>query len=194
MKSKPDFSIKPTIQGHKIVLRPFQSEDIQPMLNILSDYEVRKLTGSICTDQEAYTPASPEEIRKTTQWYHTRNNQSDRLDLAIVEKTSNKIVGEVVFNEYDNNANKINFRILIGPDGRNKGLGSEATALYIKYGFDILKLHKITLEVFSFNPRGEHVYLKNGFVQEGILREDFKYENEYIDSKIYSILSSEYYN
>lgn len=192
MESKPDFSLKPTLHGEKVILRSFQPEDIEAMLEILSDYEVRKLTGSVCTDEEAHAPETQEEIEKNRQWYKTRNEQLDRLDLAIVDKTTNKIVGEVVFNEYDDNANKVNFRILIGSNGRNKGFGSEATALFLKYGFDILKFHKIELQVFSFNPRGEHVYIKNGFVLEGILREDFKYEGEYIDYKLYSILSSEY--
>ncbi len=98
----------------------------------------------------------------------------------------------MVFNEYDDVANKVNFRILVGPHGRNKGLGSEATALFLQYGFEVLNLHKIALQVFSFNPRGEHVYVKNGFVLEGILREDFMYENEYVDTKVYGILASEY--
>lgn len=193
MESKPNFSHKPTIHGQAVMLRPFQPEDIETMLEILSDYEVRKLTGSVCTDEEAYAPESEEELEKSRRWYKTRNEQPDRLDLAIVDNLTNKVVGEVVFNEYDDNANKVNFRILIGPDGRNKGFGSEATALFLKYGFDILKLHKIELQVFSFNPRGEHVYIKNGFVLEGVLREDFKYEGEYVDYKLYSILSTEYY-
>ena len=41
-------------------------------------------------------------------------------------------------------------------------------ALFLKYGFDVLKLHKIELQVLSFNPRGEHVYIKNGFVLEDL--------------------------
>ena len=71
------------------------------MLDILSDYEVQKLTGSVCNDKEAYTPSSEEELEKTRHWYHTRNEQENRLDLAIVDKKTNKVVGEVVFNEYD---------------------------------------------------------------------------------------------
>lgn len=192
MEVKPDFADKPTICGEKVILRPFELEDIQSMLIILSDYELRKFTGSVCTDKDAYSVDTQEETERTIQWYKTRNDQDDRLDLAVVEKASNNIIGEVVFNEFDENANKVNFRILIGPDGRNKGLGSEAIALFIRHGFENLKLHKIELQVFSFNPRGEHVYIKNGFVLEGILRDDFKYENTYIDSKLYSILSSEY--
>ncbi len=193
MKLEPNFLQKPTLLGEKVILRPFQIEDIDTMLDILTDYEVKKLTGSVCNDKEAYTPSSEEELEKTRHWYRTRNEQKNRLDLAIVDKKTNKVVGEVVFNEYDDSSNKVNFRILIGPDGRNKGLGSEATSLFLEYGFNTLKLHKIGLHVFSFNPRGEHVYIKNGFVLEGILREDFRYEEEYIDTKVYGLLSSEFH-
>lgn len=193
MSRLPDFSVKPVIDGAKVLLRPFKPEDIGSMLEVLADFEVRKLTGSVCSDEEALAPATPEELDESRKWYSTRNEQRDRLDLAIVEKATNKVVGEVVFNEYDDNANKVNFRILIGPDGRNKGLGSEATALFIKYGFETLSLNKIELQVFAFNPRGEQVYVKNGFVSEGILREDFKYNDIYVDCKLYSILSSEYF-
>ena len=74
----------------------------------------------------------------------------------------------------------------------NKGLGSEAIQLFIQYGFEQLNLHKISLEVFSFNPRAEHVYTKVGFKLEGIKREDFKYNDKYIDTKIFGLLKSEY--
>lgn len=192
MTTHQNFAYKPAITGEKVMLRPFQLKDIQTMQTILSDYEVRKLTGSACSEEEAYMADSEEEVEKIAQWYRTRNEQKDRLDLAVVQKETNQVIGEVVFNEYDSNANKVNFRILIGPNGRNKGLGSEAIKLFIEYGFKNLNLHKIELQVYSFNPRGEHVYTKCGFVKEGVLRQDFKYEKEYIDTILYSILSSEY--
>jgi hypothetical protein len=46
-----------------------------------------------------------------------------------------------------------NFRILIAPRGRDRGLGSEATRLIVGYGFERLHLHRISLEVYAFNPR-----------------------------------------
>jgi len=49
------------------------------------------------------------------------------------------------------------------------------------------------LSVFSFNPRAERVYQKVGFKLEGIERESFLYNQEYIDSKIYGLLKSDYF-
>ena len=114
------------------------------------------------------------------------------MDCAIALKESNQIIGEIVFNEYDDLTRNVNLRILISKTYTNKGYGSEALRLFIKYGMEELKLHKISLEVFSFNSLAEKVYLNLGFVCEGIKRDDFMYNNEYIDTKILSILESDY--
>lgn len=163
---------KPTIQGEKVILRPFQSEDVQHMEEILTDPEIIKLTGS----------SADIDLEFVRQWYATRNEQSDRLDLVIVDRKRNLLVGEVVVNEYDEKNNSMNFRILIGPQGRNKGLGTEATQLLMEYLFNYTDLDQITLSVYAFNPRARHVYEKVGFIVESIDKNDLEYEGEWIDS------------
>lgn len=187
-----NFSIKPVLEGEKVILRPFNDEDWKAMIPILEEYEVRVLTGSVINDEEANEPMSDEEKEKIREWYQTRNEQTDRLDLAVVDKNSGELVGELVFNEYESDTGIVNFRTLFGSNGRNKGFGSEAISLFVKYGFEKLSLHKIQLEVFSFNSRAEHVYVKNGFVLEGVRRQNYKLNDKYYDSKLYGLLRSEY--
>lgn len=187
-----NFINKPVLVGDRIILRPFESKDIDDMIKILNEPELKKLTGSVTNDNDAKKIMDEDEKIRVSEWYKTRNVQSDRLDLVIALKDSNQIIGEVVFNEYDELTNNVNFRVLISQSYSNQGLGSEAIKLFIQYGFEQLNLHKISLEVFSFNPRAEHVYTKSGFKLEGIKREDFKYNDDYIDTKIYGILKSEY--
>ncbi|NTW90809.1 MAG: GNAT family N-acetyltransferase [Erysipelotrichaceae bacterium] len=186
------FINKPVLIGNRIILRPFENNDIQDMIEILNEPEVKKLTGSVTNDNDAIKIMDEDEKIRVSEWYKTRNVQSDRLDLAITLKDSNQIIGEVVFNEYDELTNNVNFRVLISQSYSNQGLGSEAIQLFIQYGFEQLNLHKISLEVFSFNPRAEHVYTKVGFKLEGIKREDFKYNEMYIDTKVFGFLKSEY--
>ena len=38
------------------------------------------------------------------------------------------------------------------------------------FAFEELKLHRLELDVYSFNPRAERVYQKAGFRREGVLR------------------------
>lgn len=187
-----NFKDKPVLVGTRIILRPFENQDIDDMINILNEPELKKLTGSVTNDSDANRLIDENEKKRIVEWYKSRNEQIDRLDLAIVVKESNQIIGELVFNEYDDCVNQVNFRILLSQSYQNQGYGSEAIKLFIQYGMEELHLHKINLEVFSFNPRAEDVYTKIGFKLEGIKREDFKYNNEYIDTKLFGLLKSDY--
>ncbi|KAA0958153.1 GNAT family N-acetyltransferase [Planococcus sp. ANT_H30] len=167
-----DLGDKPLLIGDKVSLRPFKNEDFPFIEECLRDPEVLKMTGShLDFDREA-----------TLHWYKTRNSQTDRLDLAIVDSSKDVLVGEVVINAYDEENHSMNFRILIGPRGRNQGLGTEATQLIIVYVFENTTLTHLTLSVFDFNPRAKRVYAKVGFVLSGIDKNDLQFEGDWIDS------------
>ncbi|MFG6147385.1 GNAT family N-acetyltransferase [Halobacillus sp. B23F22_1] len=167
-----DLSEKPVIVGDKIILRPFKQDDFPYIEECLKDPEVIKLTGSTSEfDRDA-----------VYNWYNTRNEQADRLDLTIVDSSQEIVVGEVVINLYDEKRHSMNFRILIGPRGRNRGLGTEATRRIIDYIFRNTTLHQITLSVYDFNPRAKNVYKKAGFVVESIEEKELEFEGEWIDS------------
>ena len=169
MPTTPDLATKPTIQGHLVTLRPFRPGDAEVMAQVLSDPEVRRLTGSVETTAEAEKPEPLDD--RLRDWYATRNEQRDRLDLAVEDRGSGRLVGEVVLNELDRDALTCNMRVLIGPEGRGRGLGTEAVGLITAHGLEVLGLRRITLEVLEFNPRGQRVYEKVGYAVTGV-RED----------------------
>jgi RimJ/RimL family protein N-acetyltransferase len=188
----PDFATKPTLKGELAVLRPFTEADLPAMREALLDPEARVLTGSVHDEAQARAPESPDEEKLLRDWYLTRNDQPDRLDLAVADKATGACVGEVVLNQWDPGNESCNFRILIGPRGRDRGLGSEATRLIVGYGFERLGLHRISLEVYAFNPRARRAYEKAGFRVEGVLRESLRYNGAWIDATVMSVLAPEW--
>ena len=60
------------------------------------------------------------------------------------------------------------------------------------FTFEELKLHRLELNVYSFNPRAEKVYLKAGFKREGIRRDAIMDENNYADDILMAILESDW--
>jgi RimJ/RimL family protein N-acetyltransferase len=189
--SAPDFSVKPTLTGELVTLRPFTQDDEPELFAALRDPEVLRLTGSVHAEQPPPAADEPPDER-FRMWYRSRNAQTDRLDLAVVDNAAGRCVGEVVLNDWDPGNNSISFRTLIGPGGRDRGLGSEAMRLIVGYGFEQLGLHRIALEVYAFNPRARRVYEKAGFVPEGVLREALRYEDEWIDATVMSVLDHEW--
>jgi RimJ/RimL family protein N-acetyltransferase len=177
-----DFGYKPTLTGERAVLRPLSEDDFGALRAAYDDPEVLRLTGS-------HAEITDERAR---EWLRTRNDQTDRLDLAIVDKASGACVGEAVLNEWDPPNRSCSFRILIGPGGRGRGLGTEATRLIVGYGFEQLALHRISLWVYAFNPRARHVYEKAGFVTEGVMRDSLFWDGEWVDAYLMAVLATEW--
>ncbi|GAA2707633.1 GNAT family N-acetyltransferase [Micromonospora olivasterospora] len=179
----PDLATKPTLVGERVALRPFTDDDLAGLFAALADPEVCRLTGS---------PPEPFDEARLRDWYGSRNTQADRLDLAVVDRARGGCVGEVVLNEWDAPNRSCNVRTLIGPAGRDRGLGTEAVRLVVGYGFERLGLHRISLEVFAINPRARRVYEKVGFVAEGVLRQVLRDGDDWVDATVMSILAHEW--
>ncbi len=192
MTQVPDFATKPTLTGERAILRPFIDGDTPGAAGGAGrsgrahPHRQRARRGG------GPQPASPQEEKLAGEWYATRNDTDDRLDLAIVDRASGACVGEAVLNQWDPGSQSCNFRILIGPAGQNRGLGTEATRLIVGYGFERLGLHRISLEVYAFNPRARRAYEKAGFRAEGVLRESLRYGDQWIDATVMSILAPEW--
>ena len=129
------------------------------------------------------------------------------LDQAVVTKKLSALFdqGRVQEKEKGSNPLKIGFPILVqenrsasfrialaGAAYFGKGYGSEATQLIVDFGFRELKLHRIELEVYDFNPRAQHVYEKAGFVKEGVRRDVLLWDGVYQSAIVMSILEDEW--
>ncbi len=52
----------------------------------------------------------------------------------------------------------------------DKGYGTDAMRVILRYAFTELNLHRVSLDVFEYNPRAVRSYEKVGFVVEGQVR------------------------
>lgn len=73
-----------------------------------------------------------------------------------------------------------------------KGIGSSAMSLILEFAFGELNLHRVCLQVFSFNERAIKLYEKMGFSHEGRLRHALYRSGNWHDIVLMSILKSEY--
>ncbi|WP_405993201.1 GNAT family N-acetyltransferase [Streptomyces sp. NBC_00986] len=174
-----NLSAKPVLTGEKTVLRPFTASDADPMWRLIQDPEVVRFT---------FGPSTELTLERLRSVYGARATQSDRLDLAVTDPATGELLGEVVLFEWDPAARSCTFRTLIGPRGRGRGIGTEATRLILGYGFEQLGLHRVQLEVYGHNHRARRVYEKVGFVVEGVRREAQLRDGEWVDEVVMVVL------
>ncbi|MFF8599392.1 GNAT family N-acetyltransferase [Streptomyces sp. NPDC015232] len=177
-----DFSYKPTLTGERVLLRPVTEDDVPALLPMLRDPEIGRLTGSHAELDE----------RALRRWYATRGDQTNRLDLAVVDRATGRVAGEVVLNEWDQDNESCGFRICLAPDALGRGLGTEATRLVLGHAFEAVGLYRVWLEVYAFNPRARRAYEKAGFRAEGVLRGALLWEGERVDATVMAVLAPEW--
>ncbi|MDD9266182.1 GNAT family N-acetyltransferase [Paenibacillus sp. GCM10023248] len=172
------------IEGSDILLRFARESDLEGYFTFIQDTEINRLTGS----QREFTR---DEIATWIRKISVQNN--DRVDFMIVLKGINELLGEVVLNEIDSINLSANIRIGIqGTQHRGKGYGTEAMIHMLRYGFNVLKLHRIHLGVYTFNPRAIHVYEKIGFKREGVQRDSLYIDGKFHDMITMAILEDEF--
>ncbi|MGO0063322.1 GNAT family N-acetyltransferase [Brevibacillus fluminis] len=170
------------LEGARVYLRPLNQEDTELYYRTLYYPEVRRLSGT----QKHFTK---EQIARYIDG-KSQDNSSVLLLIALCEDDT--VIGDIALQDIDGMNRTANIRLAISENFQGKGYGTEAMKLMLEYGFGILNLHRIELNVFSYNARAQHVYEKVGFVKEGVQREALFYNHQYHDSILMSILEHEY--
>ena len=166
-------------------LRPFaKGEGQKYYLDCFShpDPEADRLTGS----------AASFPRQAVIDHYERAVEDPDRYDFVLVAPDGT-FAGEAVINEMDWDARCANFRIaLFSPRWRGQGLGSWAAACVRDFAFGVLGLHRLELDVFSFNPRARRVYEKLGFQVEGVRRQAIPDGDSWGDDILMAMLEEEW--
>lgn len=175
-------NLRPTLEGPRLYLRPLEAADLNLYVALLQDSEGLRLTGT----QRTFTRDD------AARWLSSLAGRDDRVDLAIILRDTGELIGEVVLNDIDQGNRMANLRIGLRTAYTNRGYGSEALRLMILYAFEEVRLHRLELGVYAFNPRAIHVYQRLGFRLEGRRRDVLYMDGVYHDSIDMSILEDEY--
>ncbi|MFD5095781.1 GNAT family N-acetyltransferase [Amycolatopsis thailandensis] len=173
---------QPELTGENVLLTQLDETYFEHAWRALGDPEVIRFTGT-------HTKFTEEQIRR---FLASRPGLDDRADYAILRKEDRAYLGDVVLSGIDEDNRSGAFRIaLTGPEIFGKGYGTEATKLLLAYAFDVVGLHRVSLEVFDYNPRAQRAYEKAGFVREGLQREALWWDGEWHDVITMAILKND---
>lgn len=171
--------------GEKIFLRPVEANDIEKFYKWRNDFEIKKL---------AMMHPFPVTIEAEKEWFeHISNTKDNQLIIfSICEKKSSAFIGFVKLFNINWIHRYCDFGIVIGEEtSRAKGYGQEALQLISHYAFNILNLRKIILEVININEAAIKLYKNFGFIEEGLLKEQFYFNSQWHDVVLMSLFKKE---
>lgn len=173
------------LMGERLYLRPIETEDLERCRRWVNDPEVRQFILR-------QTPL--DDVGEQT-WHTSRDRKPFPSDitLALVLKKKDRHIGTVGLHNIDwINRNAVTGAVIGEADCRDKGYGSEAKALILRYAFDTLGMHRISSNVFSTNPRSLAYLKKSGYQEEGVRRQHRFQQGKWIDDIQLGILASEW--
>ena len=110
---------------------------------------------------------------------------------VIVDQQSDKVIGAIEMTiDKNNGSGEIGY--ILHPDFWGRGIATHAVNQLLDYGFNELKLNRISATADKRNKGSERVMQKAGMTKEGLLRENILLKDGYRDTLVYSILFSEY--
>lgn len=182
----------PRVETHpsdqqRIHLKPFEKTDIDSLIRwIPSEEFLMRWAGP------GYSYPLTKSQLEISLLNASQLNPSNYLFSACTQ--NNDVIGHGEILNYDRKNNSATLgRILIGPRNyRDKGLGLELVRELMKFSFRQLEVHRLSLNVFSFNHSAIKCYQKAGFKIEGKLKDVRKIKNEYWSNLVMAILENEY--
>lgn len=167
------------LRGETVTLRPVEEDNLEFLQENINDPEV---WGSLKRRQ----PVSEHEEREWIQ------SLGDAEGVNFVVYADGEPVGNVGLRDGNDQWGTAEVGFWVTPAEQGNGYGSEACELVVGYGFDQLRLAKITAEAYAFNDASRALLESVGFTHEATLREQAFVDGERVDLTIYGLLAEEW--
>jgi RimJ/RimL family protein N-acetyltransferase len=174
------------LSSERVVLRELMREDWPAIHAYASRIEVCR-----------YQPWGPNTPDETTAFVEAaiasaQENPRQRYVLTVALVEDDKVVGLTEINVRDAGFAVGEIAYVLHPDYWGRGIATEAAQRLLRFGFEILGLHRIYATCDPRNLASSRVMEKIGMQYEGRLRETMFIRDGWRDSLVYAILATEW--
>jgi diamine N-acetyltransferase len=149
-------------KSYAITLRPLERPDLAFVHRLNNNHSVMR-----------YWFEEPYETHDELIQLYSEHVHDLRERRFVVEDKAHEPVGLVELIEINMIHRHGEFQIIIAPQCQGHGYAKQATALAIRYAFNVLNLRKLFLYVDCENEKAIHIYEQCGFKLEAELEEEF---------------------
>lgn len=169
------------LQTARLVLRPLALSDAAALLPIFADAETMQYwsRGPILTldEMREHIQVNISGGPKPHGFAVCQTHTGPAQGWTVVYGVQNRMAGA---------------GYILAKQMRGKGYAEEALRAFLDYAFDTLDLHRIHLDIDPENSASIRLAQRIGFRWEGLFRENFHRDGEFLDSIYYAMLAREW--
>jgi RimJ/RimL family protein N-acetyltransferase len=171
--------------GSRVRLRALEVADYALLHRWLNDANVMFFWGR---------PGNTQSLGEITAEEERNSRRGNSRKYIIETLDKNEAIGQIDYYDLDLVARSCWTSIVIGnPDYWGGGYGTDAMRALLRYLFGQLGLHRVALNTHETNVRAQRSYTKNGFVQEGVLRDWMYFDGSYQAGIIMAVLEEDFH-
>lgn len=172
-------------QNGRVRLRDLRIDDANSVVQWFDDATLRRqIHGG--------APA-PIGLETEQEWIRQHMGPMEDQQHYAIETMEGEFIGVCSYSDvcWRNRNCKVGW-FLGAADMRGRGYGTDMIRLLLNICFEELGMHKVSLDVFSYNEGAIRLYERLGFVREATKREHVFTQGKYWDEYTYSMLEGEY--
>lgn len=179
----PNFHPFPQLSTERLLLRRIKDEDANDLLVLRSDKKIMRYIGRPLA-------VTTEDALQLIQKIHDSLSMNDGITWGICLKSDPKLIGTIGYWRIVKEHYRAEIGYLLALEHQGKGLMQEAISETLRYGFEEMKLHSVEAHVNPENAASVKLLGKNRFVKEAYFKENYFSNGKFLDSVIYSLLTS----
>lgn len=173
----------PEIKTQRLLLREIEARDVNEVFFLRSDKTLLKYLDK--------PPAkSLDDVLEFISLIKNLKEKNEGVNWGITLQGSNVVIGNICLWNIKPEHHRAEVGYVLHPEHQNKGIMQEAMRAVLDYGFKTLKLHSIEANVNPSNQSSIKLLEKNKFVREAYYKENYFFEGRFLDSAIYSLLTT----
>jgi RimJ/RimL family protein N-acetyltransferase len=177
---------QPVLETPRLRIRPLERSDASAIQKAAA---AREISDTMISIPHPY-PAGEAERYIARQQAERKDGRS--ATFAIEQKSEGGFLGLIEVRDIDreHSQGELSFWLTVGTWGR--GYMSEAVQAVVRYGLEELGLNRLYAHHMLRNPASGGILEKNGFHQEGLLRQRVRKWGQFEDVALWAILRQEW--
>ena len=173
------------IETKRTILRPIEPNDNEQIFSYRSDAETNKFQSWVpkcLEDVNEFITKNPTEFNKPESWFQ----------LAIVEKETNEIIGDIGVHFIGSENLQSEIGCTLSKACHGKGFATETISAIIDYLFRKLDKHRIVTSIDPENTSSLNLVKRLGLRKEAHFKESLFIGGKWVDDIVYAVLKSEW--
>ena len=175
----------PVLSTDAITLRELRGSDAPMLLAMLGAEEVSRYI--------APPPATIEGFEQCIAWTHQERAAGRQLCFGVVPKGMEEAIGYFLVRQMEPDFATAECRFALGSPYWGTGAFVDGARLVIDFSFGIIGVHRIEVRTPVKNGRANGALRKIGAAQEGVLRQSFLRNGEYLDQALWAVVDTDWH-